>query len=177
MRAIKSMPPVLPESDVSTPCQQSRQVVVTVVARLAQLKQKRAEEGKEVAKLEQDRLAAEWFDAACAAYGKADALAEELGVDKGYLSRMRTGEVPVALRHLMVMAEKSRPAIEAFAKALCGEVDLEVSPRRLLTREQLKEEALIYVLESGPLIRSFAREVAERHGIEPEDVLVALGEK
>ncbi len=158
------------------------QTVATVVPRIiaiAESFKRRKEDRPEAAKL--DALVAPWFDAACSAYLtakdiKADELAEKMGVDEHYLSHMRSGRKPVALRHLIPLLD-CREAVTAFVAPPIAEVGLEVSPRRVLTRDQLLESALIYVLESGPLLRSFAREVAQKHGVQPDDVLKALGEK
>jgi hypothetical protein len=145
-----------------------------VLAKLESVKQALANQDKEPAAGDMDEIAAEWFDSAVSSFGKADALAAELGIDKSYLSCMRSGKKPVALRHLIPLL-KSREAVLAFVAPLCAEVGLEPpQPKRTITRAEVLEDALLYLLDSPPLLRSFIRYVVERRGVEDGDVLAAL---
>jgi transcriptional regulator with XRE-family HTH domain len=170
----KPIAAMLPETGIATPCQPGGQRLLSTIARLESLKHAVAEQDRTPSTAELDVLAAEWFDAAVSSYGKADALAAELGVDKSYLSRMRSGKVPVALRHLLPLLQ-SREAVLALVAPLCAAVGLEPpQPKKEITRAQVLEAALSYLLESPPLLKSFSREASEHLGVEPGDVLRAL---
>jgi hypothetical protein len=145
----------------------------SLIGRVESLRQKLAA-NDENSTGELDTAVAPVFDAAVRAYGKATALASELGVTESYLSAMRSGKKPVALRHILPLL-RSREAVLALVAPLCAAVGLEPpQPKKEITREQVLEAALAYLLESPPLLKSFSREAGEHLGVEPGDVLRAL---
>src|SRR5690349_13421465 len=72
---------------------------------------------------EQAKIAA-LFDKVVAAWGGGDAVANFLGIDRSIVSRMRSGQKAVALRHLIALFEGCPEAFMAFARPLCDELKL-----------------------------------------------------
>ena len=83
-------------------------------------------------KRDEDKRAAQWFDAGVAAYDKADAYAEEAQLDKSELSRMRSGNIAVALRRTIPMQDHA-PAALAFCEAFLSEVNVSECPDAVLS--------------------------------------------
>jgi len=134
-------------------------------------------DGDEQTTAELDALTAPWFAAAVDAWGKRSAYAARIGVAESYLSYMCSGKKPVALRHLLPLHE-SAAAVQALVGPLCGHAGLEPpQPKAQLTAEQVQVFALRLMLESPPLMRLLRDEGAVAFGVEPDEVLRALGRK
>lgn len=115
-------------------------------------------------------VAAEWFDAAVGAYGKASALAAELGVTEAYVSEMRCGKRTVALRHLLPLLKH-----EASALVLLGAMSRVAGlapprPVQRVTREQATEATAQAVRRVTALWQLVRREVADQLGADEEQV-------
>lgn len=84
-------------------------------------------------------LAARWLCDGLQAYEADKQAAYDLEVDPGYLSKMRTGEKPVALVHAARLVARKLTAFQAFVASMGVDGSLVVAPLRLeikLTREQ-----------------------------------------
>jgi hypothetical protein len=141
----------------------------------------------------EDVRAAQWFDAGVAAYAKADAYADELGLDKGELSRMRSGKISTALRRLLPMLDHA-PSALAFCEAFLAEVDvgehpdavlslvaplledigMVVRPKGGITAAQVGAIAVRLLSDGRASREMLERECQREHGASPADVALAL---
>jgi hypothetical protein len=173
---------------IPTESQRGREAVGHGVARKPP---KRAKSPSE--KRAEDKRAAPWFDAGVAAYEKADAYAEAAKVDKGDLSKMRTGEIAVSLRRCLPMQEHGPSAI-AFVRSFLAPVKLAECPHEVLelAAELLDEigyvprpkgsitpaqvgAIAVRLLSDGRASREMLeRECYREHGATPADVAMAL---
>lgn len=143
----------------------------------------------------EDKRAAPWFDAGVAAFDKADAYADELVIDKSELSKMRSGEIAVALRRLLPM-QKHAPSAVAFCEAFLAEVEVAEHPDQVLalvaplldaigyvarpTNPVLTEVGLALIVLRGlmadgsPVMRKLVENLAAQFGHGPKHVAMAL---
>jgi transcriptional regulator with XRE-family HTH domain len=176
MKTHATMLPTQPKAEGRTPCEPGSPQFAKTVGVLESVRQNIALLDGDESTDKQNAAIAPIFDKAVGAYGKADALAEELGITKSYLSEMRSGKKPIALRHLIPLL-KSREAIAALVAPLCMAVDLQPpQPAKKLSRAQLKDDALALLVENDALLRMFIDEVARRRGVQRDDVLRVLAE-
>jgi hypothetical protein len=137
-------------------------------------------------KSQADALVSPWFDRACAVYMaqmstateevKAEHLAARMGVDEHYLSHMRAGRKPVALRHLIAFMD-CPAAIAALEEGINSEAGLDpprVAEEIKVTDEDLQVTALEVVRESSALRREVAIRIAERKRVAVDRVLNLL---
>lgn len=111
-------------------------------------------------KHDDDVTTARWLDAAITLWGKSTAYAEAIGVDLAHLSRMRTGEKPTSLRHLLPLAGNVE-AVLAFAAPLLESIGYVARPKDGPTVEQVAHVAL-RVLLASPLTREMLERECER---------------
>lgn len=176
MRPLANMTPTLPENGISTPSQLDEYGVdkqkLTVIAQVESIRNALKKEARPRSG-DLDRIVAPWFDAGLRAHPKAASYAEDAFVDDTYVSAMRSGKAPVALRHFVPFIKHPHALIAALTP-MCSEAGLEIIPRRRLTKDDLLVDLLRFMLESGPLLKLFANEVARRRGVEADDVMRAL---
>lgn len=140
----------------------------------------------------EDARAAQWFDAGVAAYPSAASYETEGSIDKGDLSKMRSGGIAVALRRLLPMLGHA-PSALAFCEAFLSEVEVGEYPDDVLalvaplldaihycarpvhamTRPQMAE-ALMADMEAEPMGRKLIEQSGERRGLTPGQVAMAL---
>jgi hypothetical protein len=163
---------MLPETDAGTQRVQGRQGVPEAVAVLESVRRRIG-----AAKAANDRhgAAAPVFALALDGLGK-DIVAEEiLDETRQHISDMRNGKRGAAVWQLVAILMESREAFESFVRPFCEQHALSPpQPKKQVTREQVLEAALAYLLDSPPLLKSFSREAGEHLGVEPGDVLQAL---
>ena len=141
----------------------------------------------------EDVTAAKWLDAGVAAYGKADAYADEAAIDKGDLSNMRTGKISTALRRLLPM-QKHAPSALAFCAEFLAAVELAEHPADVLalvcplleavgyaarpvkglTRAQLAEAVLADLDDGSAVTRRLIENAGTKRGASAEQVAMAL---
>jgi hypothetical protein len=178
----------LPRGDVPTESQQRWEAVGPGGARKPP---KRARTVGE--KRAEDTKAAAWFDAGVAAFPKAGAYAEELGLDDGDLSNMRSGKIAVALRRLLPM-QAHAPSALAFCETFLAEVNVAEHPDEVLalvaplldeigmvarhkggiTPAQIGEIATRLLCDGRASREMLERECHRVHGASPDEIAVAL---
>lgn len=141
----------------------------------------------------EDKRASVWFDAGVGAFGKADAYADELVIDKSELSKMRAGDT-VALRRLLPM-QKHAPSALAFVESFMADVELAEHPDELLavvcpwlesigfvarpadpemTYEELGVALLDDFNDGSAVTRQMIENVARKRGAGPRQVALVL---
>lgn len=121
-----------------------------------------------------DLVVAPWFASAVDCWGKRDAYAARINVQRGHFSEMCNGKRPVALRHLIPLHE-SAEAVRALVSPLCAHAGLEPPQiRKRITREEVLELALEVFLSSPQLLKTLLREAQDRKGASAEEVTAAL---
>jgi hypothetical protein len=124
---------------------------------------------------DENRKIAALFDKVVSAWGGGDAVANFLGIDRSNVSRMRSGEKAVALRHLIALFEGCPDAFMAFVRPLCDE--LKLAPPVVLggpTVEQLEIEALEFLRSEDLLWKLFCARMHEVHGWKREAIEGAI---
>lgn len=120
-----------------------------------------------------DAVTARWLDAAVTLWGKSTAYAEEIGVDLAHVSRMRSGEKPTSLRHLLPLLGHTE-AVLAFVAPFLESIGYAARPIAGPTREDVLRLSHDQSWEA-PMFREHLYRVAEeRHGWTREQVLLAL---
>jgi hypothetical protein len=175
VKATANMAQAVPNDGISTPSQHGRDRLIRAIARVESVRSRLSlGPDEKMPNGELDQIAAPWFDAGVSAYPKAEAFARACGVDAGYLSHMRKGKVPVALRHIIPFLEH-RDSLVAFLGAVAADGGLEPpQPARQLTRADVKNDALEMLVENEALLRLLLEEVARKRGVQREDVLRVL---
>jgi hypothetical protein len=166
----------LPDAGVRTVSEQADQSVSKRIAVLESIRRKLEDtRGKSSKAPEMHKVAAPVVSAVLDAYGKDAAAAELIGEGKTVVSEMRNGARGMSAWQLVRLLDDSPESFLEFSAYFCQRHRLALpAPAQRLTREQVREEAMRFLLESGPLLKLFAREVAERHGCDVEQVSQAV---
>lgn len=141
-------------------------------------------DGREMGDVETDKLDSEvshWFDRAVSIYMavrniNAFDMASRIGVDMKYLSHMRAGRKPIALRHLIALFDCPE-AIQAFIEPIAEEANLEPARVRVpvvITEQELKDEAFGCMTDSEANRHALAFRIAKKKEVRPEFVLKLL---
>ncbi len=146
------------------------------IARIERIRQSLAlAEYEDVPAGELDEVVAPWFRGAVEIWGKSAAYASRINVREGHFSEMLSGHRPVALRHLIPLHEVPK-AVQAFCTPLCTHARLAPpQPAGTLTAEQVAAFALQLMLENPALMRLLRDEGSVTFGVEPDEVLRAVG--
>lgn len=151
------------QSERKEDLQTLRPVVIRKGPRRAQAKASAVEDAK----------VAPWFDAAVKMYGKAQALAEELGIGEAELSEMRVGHRSIALRRLLPLLGHTE-AILALVGPLLESISHVARPVNAPTFAQLAGAVLADLDDGSSVTRALIERAAEKRGWNEEQVALAL---
>jgi len=129
--------------------------------------------GPKRATAETDGRVAKWFDDAVKAYGKATALADELGVGEAFLSEMRSGKRGIALRHLLPILGHAE-AVLAFVAPLLESIGYVARPVAGPTFVQLAGAVLADLDDGSAVTRQLIETAARKRGWTHAQVAMAL---
>jgi transcriptional regulator with XRE-family HTH domain len=176
-----TMGPTQPENGRTTEGHQSCQPVSSarLLAHFSSVNQRRRD--PDLLSPADVAFARECFDPACDVFCaerqiKAEELADLMGVDRHYLSKMRNGKKPIAGRHVLTLSSCA-PALAKLEEPLNEEAGLE-PPREkqlvVLTEEDFRAAALEIQTESETGRFALAHKVAARKGVRPEYAMQLL---
>ena len=131
--------------------------------------------GPKRASCETDGVVASWFDAAVKCYGKATALADELGVGEAFLSEMRSGKRGIALRHLLPFLGNAE-AVLAFVAPLLESIGYVARPVKGPSKADLAGAVLSDLNDGSAVTRALIERTAAKRGWTVEQVSIALCE-
>lgn len=122
---------------------------------------------------DENRIVAEWFSKALDEYGiKAGSVAAQLDVDAAHLSRMRSGEKSIALRHLLLFMGH-REAVIALVTPLLESIGYAAMPRPKMSKRQAIE-TIAAIVRKNPTLRRAAQLEMEDAGIDADQVELAV---
>jgi len=158
MPTSSSTRPVLPESGVRSRGEESSPTV---------------RKGPKPTTSSTDGVVCKWFDDAVKCYGKATALADELGVGESFLSDMRSGKRGIALRHLLPLLGHPE-AVLAFVAPMLDSIGYVARPVIGPTFTQLSAAVLADLDDGSPITRRMIENAAAKRGWTPAQVAMAL---
>lgn len=125
-------------------------------------------------KAEAEREVAQWFDAGVKEMPKAQAVAAELDVSEGYLSKLRSGQKPVPMRAARAFKGNTAATL-AYVRALLDSIGYVAVPKRTaITRDEVENRITDIVRRSTQLFKMCRREAAEEIGCDEVEIDRAL---
>jgi hypothetical protein len=125
---------------------------------------------------EADREVAAWLDEAISRLPKAQAYAEEVNIDEGHLSRLRSGEKAPAMRHLLGL-RGHRDAVLAVTRPLLDSIEHTAAPQALPSLTELRETALAWMRAQDLAWRVYCDDMQRMRGWSREQIETALVSK